>query len=66
MQTKISVQVNSHDKELATSILKKLGLNMSTYINMAIKQLINENGIPFKVVNPNNNKEILETVHEKK
>lgn len=43
----ISVQVDSHDKELANGILKSLGLNMSTYVNMAIKQLINKDGSSF-------------------
>ncbi len=38
--TAISVQIDKKDKELATNILNCLGLNMSTYINMAIKQLI--------------------------
>lgn len=51
LTTTINVQINKHDKEIATSILNNLGLNMSTYINMAIKQLINKNGIPFEVVN---------------
>ena len=29
----ISVQVDSYDKEIANAILKKLGLNMSTYVD---------------------------------
>lgn len=45
----ITVQVDSKDKELATNILENLGLNMSTFVNMAIKQLINKDGIPFEV-----------------
>lgn len=53
----ISVQVDTHDKEIANDILKKLGLNMSTYVNMAIKQLLYTNGIPFEVKNPISNKE---------
>ena len=52
LTTAISVQIDSKDKELASNILKKLGLNMSTYVNMAIKQLINKDGVPFEVVNP--------------
>lgn len=51
----ISVQVDSQDKEMANDILKSLGLNMSTYVNMAIKQLLYTNGLPFEVKNPNNN-----------
>ena len=64
MTTAISVQINSEDKNTATNILKKLGLNMSTYVNMAIKQLINKDGIPFEVTNPKPNKELLEAIKE--
>ena len=44
LTTTISVQVDKHDKEIATGILNNLGLNMSIYVNMAIKQLINKDG----------------------
>ena len=64
LTTAISVQVDRKDKELATSILSNLGLNMSTYVNMAIKQLINKNGVPFEVVNPSPSKELLEALQE--
>jgi len=64
LTTAISVQVDSNDKEIATSILKSLGLNMSVYVNMAIKQLINKNGVPFDVVNPKPSKELLEALQE--
>ena len=64
LTTAISVQVDRHDKELATSILNNLGLNMSTYVNMAIKQLINKDGVPFEVVNPRPSKELLEAIQE--
>jgi len=36
-------------KTMANDILDTLGLNMSTYINMALKQLIIQGGIPFNV-----------------
>ncbi|MCC8102351.1 MAG: type II toxin-antitoxin system RelB/DinJ family antitoxin [Clostridiales bacterium] len=36
-------------KTTANDILDTLGLNMSTYINMALKQLIIQGGIPFSV-----------------
>ncbi len=64
LTTAISVQVDRHDKEIATGILNNLGLNMSTYINMAIKQLINKDGVPFEVVNPRPSKELLEALQE--
>lgn len=62
----ISVQVDTHDKEIANSILKNLGLNMSTFVNMAIKQLIYTDGLPFEVKNPKPNKELLESIKEGK
>lgn len=64
LTTAISVQVDRRDKELATSILSNLGLNMSTYVNMAIKQLINKDGVPFEVVNSKPSKELLEAIQE--
>lgn len=64
INTAISVQINKKDKELATVILNNLGLNMSTYINMAIKQLINKDGVPFEVVNSKPSKELLDALSE--
>lgn len=64
LTTAISVQVDRKDKELATGILSNLGLNMSTYVNMAIKQLINKDGVPFEVVNPRPSKELLAALQE--
>ena len=61
----ISVQVDLQDKEMANDILKKLGLNMSTYVNMAIKQLLYTNGLPFEVKNPTNNNDINNIIKDK-
>ena len=67
----VSVQVDTHDKEMANDILKNLGLNMSTYVNMAIKQLLYTNGLPFEVKNPSNastveeNQKIIDKIKEK-
>lgn len=60
----INVQVNTKDKEKATDILKDLGLNMSTAINMFIKQIIKNDGLPFEVKNPKPSKELLEALQE--
>ena len=62
----INVQVNAKDKEQATNILKDLGINMSTFINMAIKQVIKKDGLPFEVTNPKPSKELLEALIEGK
>ncbi len=67
----VSVQVDTHDKEMANDLLKNLGLNMSTYVNMAIKQLLYTNGLPFEVKNPTNintfedNKKIIDKIKDK-
>ena len=60
----ISVQVDIKDKERANNILKSLGLNMSTFVNMAIKQLIYTDGLPFEVKNPNPNSKLLNALNE--
>jgi len=64
LTSSINVQVDSRDKEEATNILKDLGLNMSTFINMAIKQVIKKNGIPFEVSNRNPSLELIEALKE--
>ena len=48
----INVHVDPKDKEEATAILKSLGLNMTTLINMTLKQVIKRNAVPFEVANP--------------
>ncbi len=48
----INVNVDTQIKEKATSILKDLGLNMSTFINIALTQVVKKDGIPFEIVNP--------------
>lgn len=60
----INIEIDRHDKEVANNILKKLGLNMNTYINMAIKELIIEEKIPFEVPNQRPTKELLEALKE--
>lgn len=47
--TTISVQIDTKDKEEVTKILQKLGITMSGLINMTIKQVIINKGIPFSI-----------------
>ncbi len=60
----INVQVDAKDKEQATNILRDLGLNMSTAINMFLKQIIKNDGLPFEISNPKPSKELLEALEE--
>lgn len=64
MTSAINVNVDTKVKEEATNILKDLGLNMSTFINMALAQVVKRNGVPFEVVNPRPSKELLEAFAE--
>lgn len=45
----LQVRVNNEDKEKAQSILEELGTNMSSVVNMLIKQIIRTKSIPFEV-----------------
>lgn len=52
-------------KSEATDILDRLGLNMSSYINMALNQLIIQGGVPFAVtthVHPYGKAEMIDEV----
>lgn len=60
MTSAVNILVDSEDKEKASIILKSLGLNMTTYINMAIKQLINKDGVPFEITNKKEDNDILD------
>ena len=48
----INVHVDPKDKEEATNILKDLGLNMTTLINMTLKQVIKRKAVPFEIALP--------------
>ncbi len=60
----INVQVDAKIKKEASEILKGLGLNMSTFINMALTQVVKRDGVPFEVTNPKPSKELLEALKE--
>lgn len=64
MTSAININVDKEIKDEATIILKGLGLNMSTFINMALTQVVKRNGVPFEVVNPTPSKEMLEALKE--
>ncbi len=51
--TGLYVRMNPEKKEKAEAILKRLGLNSATAINMFYDQIILHNGIPFRVQIPN-------------
>ena len=56
--TFIQFRTSEEDKREATEILEQLGMNLSTLLNMTIKQVILKRGIPFDVVLPEEKKAI--------
>lgn len=47
--TNLNIRTDSDIKASAEKLFEALGLNMSTAINMFLRQAIRENGIPFDV-----------------
>ena len=47
--TNLNVRTDSDIKEAAERIFEALGLNMTTAVNIFLRQTIRENGIPFEL-----------------
>lgn len=60
----LNVNVDAKNKKEATRILKDLGLNMSTAINMYLAQIVKTDGIPFEIVNRKPSKDLIEALKE--
>jgi len=62
--TNINIRTDSRIKAKAESIFEAFGLNMSTAINMFLRQTIRENGIPFDLKLDIPNKTTVEAIKE--
>ena len=60
----INIQVDSETKKQATAVLSDLGWSMSTAINLFLRQVIKRDGLPFEVVNPKPNPDMIEAIKE--
>ena len=47
-----TIRINETDKRLATEILDSLGITLNSYLNMAVKQLVNKRRVPFELDAP--------------
>ncbi len=47
--TNLNIRIDKSVKDQAEVIFKELGLNMTTAINIFLRKVIQENGIPFDV-----------------
>ena len=66
MNNMATVQIRTSEslKANAVDILEKLGLNLSTYINMSLNQLVIQKRIPFEVALKSTTYTVDETVAE--
>ena len=61
----LSVRVDAELKKDVETCLDEMGLNMSTAINMYLKQIVKRRAIPFAIsANPMPNKETLAALEE--
>ncbi len=64
MSNTITVRVDSDTKENANKVFKEVGLDMSTAVNIFLKQVIRSNGMPFMVSAETPNKTTLKAFKE--
>ena len=60
------VRIDETTKKQAVELLEGLGLNLSDAINMFLKQVVLQDGIPFDVKYPKFNPEVIEAMEEAK
>ena len=51
--TTIQIRTEAKTKKAAMQILKKLGLDLSTAINVYLVQIVQKKGIPFEILTEN-------------
>ncbi len=62
--TNLNIRINKDIKETAEKIFGELGINMTTAINVFLRQTIRENGIPFELKLDTPNKITMDSISE--
>ena len=62
--TNLNIRIDKNVKETSEKVFEDLGLNMTTAINMFLRQVIRVNGIPFEIKGDVPNKETIEAIEE--
>lgn len=62
--TNINIRTDKEIKESAEKIFEQLGLNMTTAVNMFLRQTIRSNGIPFNLTLNTPNSDTKEAMFE--
>lgn len=64
--TPTQIRIEETTKKQAVELLEGLGLNLSEAVNMFLKQVVLQRGIPFEVKYPEYKPEVLEAMEEAK
>ena len=62
--TNLNVRVDSNLKKESDALFKKLGLNMSTAINMFLTKCVNTSSIPFEISVPKPSRSLKKALKE--
>ena len=62
--TNLNIRIDKNVKESSEKVFEDLGLNMTTAINMFLRQVIRVNGIPFEIKGNTPNQETIEAIEE--
>lgn len=64
--TPTQIRIEENTKKQAVELLEGLGLNLSDAVNMFLRQVILQNGIPFEVKYPEFKPEVIKAMEEAK
>lgn len=64
MSDRLSVRVDEESKQAASEVLNKLGMSMSTAINLYFRQIQLKKGIPFEISLPNAAPSLVDTMQK--
>ena len=64
MDTRVQVRSNRELKEQASELLEDMGLDLTTAINMLLRQIVNERRLPFQPAAPTFENAVLSTIDE--
>ncbi len=64
--TPTQIRIEEGIKKQAVELLEGLGLNLSDAVNIFLRQVILQNGIPFEVKYPELKQEVIEAMEEAK
>ncbi|MDD5952241.1 MAG: type II toxin-antitoxin system RelB/DinJ family antitoxin [Oscillospiraceae bacterium] len=64
MTTSMTIRMEKEVKQQAQKLFSDMGMDMTTAINIFLRQAIKEQAIPFRIGNPVPNQETLEALKE--